>query len=171
MSIEMGGTEMQTIVVKFTPELVSRATTCFWRRYLGIDGAVAFTLAWVLAIGLWALGSRAWYTTAFDTIVVLATFVFAGMYVVYRQRALNNLARIEDGRVEFQFAEDTLTVRSSLGNSRVRWEAFQRLWKFRDVWLLFVAKWQYVTLPVRELPPAVLALVELKVAGKRSVGT
>lgn len=157
---------MQKVTVTYTPALLSRAVACFWRRYLGLRGVGVFVLLWACLALLWALSGWTWYVIAFTTAASLVPVIFVGFYILHRRRVLANLARLEGGLVEFQFHEDTLEMTSSLGSSKLKWATFERLWKFPDLWLLFISKGQYIILPVPDLPPEARDRVDRKVANK-----
>lgn len=157
---------MGAVTVKYTRTLLLRATTCFWKRHFGLRGIAALVALWAGVAVLWLLAAHTWYTVALLTGAVLVQVVLVGVVLLCRHRTLASLARLEDGAVQFRFEEEGLGMNSSLGTSMLKWSTFERLWKFRDVWLLFISKQQYIVLPVVELPSEALELVDSKVGGK-----
>ncbi|UCD48935.1 MAG: YcxB family protein [Phycisphaerales bacterium] len=154
---------MDAVTVRYTRDMMLRATTCFWKRHFGLHGLAALVLLWVGIAVLWLMAARAWHTVALSTGAVIVLILLVGVYFFHRHRALARLARLEDGAVEFRFEEEGLGIASSLGTSMLKWSAFERLWKFPDLWLLFISKQQYLVLPVDELPPEALELVDARV--------
>lgn len=51
----------------------------------------------------------------------------------------------------FTFSDESLTVSSDLGKSEMSWRAIEKIWKFPDVWLLFVSKSVFITLPLSDI--------------------
>lgn len=158
---------MDAVTVRYTRETVLRATRRFWKRHFGWRGLMAFVLLGAGVALLWRLAADDWYTIALSTATGMVPLLFVTVYFVHRHRVLLSLARLADGAVEFRFEEDGLSVASSLGTSTLKWTTFDRLWKFPDLWLLFISKQQYLVLPVGEIPSEALELVEARVAQKR----
>jgi hypothetical protein len=96
---------------------------------------------------------------------VFVLVLFAGVYYFHRRHVLANLARLDDGCVEFRFEDEGLTMASNLGTSMLKWSTFERVWKFPDLWLLFISKQQYLVLPVDALPAGAQERVEANVHG------
>jgi hypothetical protein len=158
---------MGTVTVTYTPALMSRAVACAWRRQIGWRGLVVFGLLLACIGLLWSLGDWTWYLIAAVTAAVLMLVIFVTAYAAHRRRVLKHLQRLEGGFVQFAFDDDGLGINNSLGNSTLKWTTFEKLWRFPDVWLLFISKGQYIILPTAELPPEALTLVERKVEVKR----
>jgi len=147
---------MDEITVKYTKDIILHAAACFLRRTFGISGFIALIFVTVLGVGLLVSGIRTWYTMLFVSLSVVMTAIIIFVYVIYRKRAATSLEQLDDGKVLFQITEDNITISNRLGTSSVKWEAFQQLWQFKQVWLLIVSKGQYVTLPVDQFPNEVL---------------
>jgi hypothetical protein len=120
-------------------------------------------LLWAGIGVLWLVAAWDWYTVALSTGAVIVLILFIGVYLFHRHRALEHLARLEEGAVEFHFEEEGLGIASSLGTSMLKWSTFERVWKFPDLWLLFISKQQYLVLPVDALPAEALERVDAKV--------
>jgi hypothetical protein len=164
---EEGSVAMDAITVKYTRASMLQATACFWKRFFGLKGLAVVVASWVCLGLLWTVAAHDWLTIALLTSAVLIQVLGVGVYFAYRHRVLANLARLDDGVMEFQFDEEGLGLSSSLGTSMLKWATFERLWKFPDVWLLFISKQQYIVLPVDQLPSDALDLVDSRVAGDR----
>ena len=158
---------MDAITVKYTRASMLQATTCFWKRFFGLKGLAVLVALWVCVGLLWTAAPRDWLTIALVTSAVLVQILAIGVYLSHRHRVLANLARLDDGVMEFRFGEEGLGLSSSLGTSMLKWATFERLWKFPDVWLLFISKQQYIVLPVDQLPSDALDQVDSRVAGHR----
>jgi len=158
---------MDAIIVKYTRASMLRATTCFWKRFFGPKGLAALVALWVCVGLLWTVAPRDWLTIALLTSAVLVQILAMGVYLNHRHRVLASLDRLDDGVMEFRFDEEGLGLSSNLGTSMLKWATFERLWKFPDMWLLFISKQQYIVLPVDQLPSDALDLVDSRVAGRR----
>jgi hypothetical protein len=167
MNPEEGSVVMDAITVKYTRASMLQATTCFWKRFFGLKGLAVLVALWVCVGLLWTVAPHDWLTIALLTSAVLIQVLGVGAYFGYRHRVLAYLARLDDGVVEYRFDEEGLGWSSNLGASTLKWATFERLWKFPDVWLLFISKQQYIVLPVDQLPSDALDLVDSRVAGHR----
>ncbi len=150
------------IAVEYTEKLICRTTRRFWLRWLGWRYFVTLVLALALTLCLWISGYHtccAVLGTA--TALLLAVGVFG--YFIYRKRALATYLRMETPESTFRFGDDEVSIQSELGESRVKWKVFTKVWRFPEVWLLFSGDRSYVTLPTQPLSPDVKQFIITKV--------
>ncbi|WP_373532732.1 YcxB family protein [Vampirovibrio sp.] len=50
-----------------------------------------------------------------------------------------------------RFSDEFVMINSELGNSELKWKAFERLWRFKDFWLLFNTSLTAFILPKKAL--------------------
>ena len=53
--------------------------------------------------------------------------------------------------VNFGLSDAGILVRSDLGGGDISWRAITKVWVFPEVWLIFVAKGSYITIPTESL--------------------
>jgi hypothetical protein len=139
------------IQVTFTEALVKRTVRRFWTRLIGWHGfAIVAFLAVVIAY-LLAVGDSSWLVPALGTLLGIAVLVGSSVYFVYRHRALSTLRRMAQPTALVTFTDTGVATRSDLGGGDVSWRAITQVWKFPEVWLLFVAKGTYFMIPTEAL--------------------
>ncbi len=124
-------------------------------------------MLWLGCFGLLASGDLDWLTIALLAFASTTTFILLIVYVLSQRRAVVGLRRFKPPEVAFKFSDDGFTTASSIAETAIRWNAIQKLWRFPEVWLLFVTPSQYVTLPVDQIPVDLQADILAKI---RSVG-
>ena len=83
--------------------------------------------------------------------------------VIYFARARRRLREMQDLRVEWSFDEDGLARKSERGEFAFAWSSVPKLWRFPDVWLIFLGDEDYSTLPRDAMTPLVEAFIARKV--------
>ena len=58
---------------------------------------------------------------------------------------------------------DGIAVMSSLGDSRFPWQTIERVWRCRDVVLIFYHGWQYIAAPGQAIPDGALEYAEARI--------
>lgn len=137
--------------VRYTPEVVRAATRRFWRRKFGRGVVVAGGIAVAAAVAWFALGLREWYVVAPGAPAVLFAQLGLAVYFTLRSRALASLARLDPPVATWRLTEEGLETESGRGRVRLPWSAVGRVWRFPEVWLVFVGKSRYSTLPTEAL--------------------
>jgi len=140
------------LTIEYSPAIVTRAASRFLQRFFGVSGTVSLTLLWLIFGVLVAAGYHGWFTIALATFLFTSTVFFGAVFVIYRRRAVAGLRRFVPPEVTFVFTDEGFSSKSSVGESFIRWQAVQKLWRFPEVWLLFVSDRQYVTFPVEQVP-------------------
>jgi hypothetical protein len=74
------------------------------------------------------------------------------------------LARLPHRRVRWRVSEEGIEVVEPLGTAGRPWGIVSALWRFPDVWLLFVAEMQFLAVPAEALSDEVGAFIAAKVA-------
>jgi hypothetical protein len=54
---------------------------------------------------------------------------------------------METPEAEFRFTDDRIGIESDIGWTELSWKMIEKVWKYPTVWLVFIAKQGYVTLP------------------------
>jgi hypothetical protein len=66
--------------------------------------------------------------------------------------------------VIFTFDDEGVRTESDLGTTDLKWQVFDEILKFPEVWLLVYAKSGYMTLPVDQLTPECMQFIEVQMA-------
>jgi hypothetical protein len=146
-----------------TPQLGSAALRCLlWKRG-GVVGPIALLLfplllaalawdpAWRLAAGV--LGGAA-----------LMLFIIFLLAVRHRRMVRDRFFRnAPDRTVRIVINAEGVTVTSALGESRLPWRMIERVWRCKDVALIFYHGWQYIAAPAPAVPEGALEYAEARV--------
>jgi hypothetical protein len=108
---------------------------------------------------LLAVGEYDWLTGVFGSLLGLTTvFVVAFSIACYR-RMLAAFRKMKTPRAQWVFDDAGISVQSDMSTGSIRWPIVERLWRFPEVWLFFVAKGVYSTLPVSCLSEELQAFI------------
>lgn len=139
------------VMVTFTEDHIRTATRRFFLKTLGWDYFVAWVLLLAVFVILIAEGDRSWFVGVLGAMLVGSALVAVAFWLVYRRRGMAILRRMKNPTVHYVFDEDGVLVRSDLSEGRTKWSAFRELWRFPEVWLLFLVRGVYATLPTEAL--------------------
>jgi hypothetical protein len=95
--------------------------------------------------------------------VLAAPFVF--LLTVWRAHFVNTVGTfrsLSSPEAEMVFRDSDLTITSALGSVTLPWQRFTSSWQAPGFWMLFLARNQFITLPLANLPPDVLRFVSSK---------
>ena len=155
--------EFRLTVVK-TPHAVRAGVFRFWARFCGRDFLIALALSLITGFGWTVLGWHQWYVAATAGLSLLFIFGMLTLLVVSLYRGYKALREIEDPREHWTFDEDGLVQGSERGELAHAWSSVSRLWRYGDVWLLFLGGDDYSILPRKSMTPMVEAFISRKVS-------
>jgi hypothetical protein len=138
---------MEIIQAHYSEALIARATKRFWVRTVGWHGFTAAGVLALLTACLIVVEGASALAIGFAGFLAFAIAVGSGVYFVYRNRALATFRRMRAPDVVIKLSEDAISTRSDLGGGDASWRAITKVWEFPEVWLLFVAKGMYFTIP------------------------
>lgn len=144
-------TMVKEIKVTYSEALIKKTAQRFAGRLMGRSGLMAFVGALLLFVYFVASGDRSWLTGALGAVAALAFVVLPLLYLSYLRRSLAAFRTKGISTAIFRFTDDELVSETALGSSAIKWEAIEEIWQFPEVWLLFWAKWQCITLPTASL--------------------
>lgn len=58
---------------------------------------------------------------------------------------------MEENRVIYRINDDSFYVSSSLGATEIRWKMINEIYRKQDIWLIYLNKCQFITLPVQSI--------------------
>ncbi len=151
-----------------TPALSSAALKCTLRKRSRFLGPAALVL---LPLLLALLASRPEGRLAAASLggAAIMLFVVFLLAVAHRRRLRNRFfERAGHRTVTIAIDDEGVLVRTALGESRLPWQVFERLWRCKDVTMLYYYGWQYVALPAGSAPPEALAFAEARIAQART---
>ena len=151
------------IQARYTEALVKRAAWCFWTRFIGWHDFVIVAILAGLFVYFLVVGDSSWYVPALGTILVLFMVLGSSVYFVYRHRALSTFRRMGEPTALLSFTDTGVSTRSDLGGGDISWRAITHVWMFPEVWLVFVAKGVYFTIPTESLTDEVRQFIGQKV--------
>jgi hypothetical protein len=145
-----------------TPQLGSAALKCLlWKRG-GMAGPIALILLPILLLVLaW---DPTWRTVAGvlggAALMLLILFLLA----VRHRRNVRNRFFLKAGSraIRVVIDEEGVAVTSSLWETRLPWRMIERVWRCKDVALIFYQGWQYIAVPVHAVPEGALEYAETR---------
>ena len=75
--------------------------------------------------------------------------------------ALNSM---EIPEAQWKFNDEDLCTESDIGKVELYWTGIKKIWRFKEVWLLFYANGSFSTLPLESLNAEALQFVEDRVS-------
>jgi hypothetical protein len=161
----LGNSRMtHSATVTYSRGIIWKAVSRFWVRFIAWHGFAAIGICVVGCLGLLLAGNRSWLVGALGAVGVMLMITAASVYVVFLRRSLWKFDRMSAKSVAFQFSDEGFSSVSDLGSSTLSWRAVEKVWRFSDVWLLFVGKTIYITLPIAEVDEATRTFITNQVA-------
>jgi hypothetical protein len=151
-------------IIKYDKALVRRALNRYMVRRLGISFflvtiALAVILLLSFVFGLW----NWWFTLI--AIVLLAAIAFILFVYFARLRASEGFFdKANEPTVTFKFTANGIQTISDLGTTDLKWQVFDEILKFPDLWLLVYAKSGYMTLPVDQLTTECMQFIDNQIS-------
>ncbi len=142
---------MKSYTFHFSEALVGQAVWAFWRRVTGWRFLVAVALLMSSAIGMLVLGDRSWVVGLDAAALGLAVAFAVALYVIHYRGSITRFRRMKIPEATFEVGDERFRVTSDVGSSELVWSAVTEIWQFRDFWLLFVSRAQFITLPLADL--------------------
>lgn len=150
--------------ITYDKSLVRRALNRYMLRRLGTSffvalGAAAIILAFSFLADAWN-----WFMSVLGAVLVSALAFILFVYIGRRRAAEGFFDKGSDPTVTFQFTGDGVRTVSDIGTTDLKWQVFDEILKFQDIWLLVYARSGYMTLPVDQLTPECMHFIETQIA-------
>jgi hypothetical protein len=139
------------VVVEYNPELIRFAVWKFWTRSIGLSGFIAFGSVPGFFSYLLAIGDRSWLLGFVGAVACVALGIGILSYRIYLNRSMSKFDNMQSPTAKLQFTDDLFCIESDIGRSELSWRMIERVWSYPSVWLVFIKKQGYVTLPVRDI--------------------
>jgi hypothetical protein len=139
------------ITFKYSPELIKFAVWKFWTRSIGVGGFVGYSVVVVGCLYFLLSGDRSWIVGLLGSVVLLGTGIGISSYFIYLNRSLEKFKRMDDATAKLHFNDESIGIQSDIGSTELKWKMIEKVWKYPDVWLVFIAKQGYITLPTASL--------------------
>ena len=154
-----GGFEA-TLEFEFSEELAKKATRQRVLRAFGVWRALWYPVCLVMFILSLATEGRGWIAGAFSMYLLLMTVLWGQFFF----RSMASFKRSVGRKTICRLSEQGLEVENDRGCARIPWGEVVRLWRLRDVWLLFISKDAYVPIPARQLQGEIAEFITRRVA-------
>ena len=156
--------------ITFTPEIIRKA----YRYECWKDGGfeptrlkevIMTVIAVAFYIFLWMDDDKGWLSYLLIGIVTLYFIVYIALFPLYfvgLKSALEEFKGKGKLTARMQFTEDLAIDEEEQGRVELKWDAFERLMKYPDMWLVRGKGGTGLNLPVDQLQPECLAFIEQK---------
>jgi len=151
------------ITVRYSPELIKFAVRQFWVRSVGLGGFIAFAIASLAFVYFLITGDRSWILGLLGSIVGLCLVFGVLSYKIYLRRSMEKFKRMETPQAKFRFTDDRIGIESDIGWAELSWKMIEKVWKYPKVWLVFIVKQGYVTLPTAEIDEELRQFITRKI--------
>lgn len=151
------------ITVRYSPELIKFAVWKFWARSIGLGGFVAFAVTSVAFVYFLVSEDRSWLLGFLAAVVGLCLIIGILSYFIYLNRSMEKFKRMEVPTAKFRFTDERIGIESNIGWTELSWKMIDKVWKYPSVWLVFIAKQGYVTLPTADLDEELKQFITLQV--------
>ena len=147
------------VIVSYSPELIKLAVWKFWTRSIGLRGFMAFAVTCLAFLYFLATGDRSWLLGFFGACAGVAFGLGIVSYFIYLNRSMEKFKRMEAPTAKFRFTDERMGIESSIGWTELSWKMIEGIWKYPSVWLVFIARQGYVTLPTADLDEELKAFI------------
>ena len=151
------------ITVSYSPELIKFAVWKFWTRNIGLKNFVIFAVVCVAFIlVLWG-GDRSWFLGFLGAAIVFSFGIGCMSYYMSLRNSMEKFNRMETPTAKFRFTDERIGIESNIGWTELSWKMIEKIWEYPSVWLVFIAKQGYVTLPTANLDDELKQFIVRKV--------
>jgi hypothetical protein len=150
----------RTFQVTYTSQLIRSATAHFWRQSGGLRnllwGVVVFAAFLVYMI---LSGDRTVWAGSILGVFGVNVLLTVLRYHVYRSAAAEKLRKMGSPDATIRFTDESIGMQSGMGFAEMPWRTVEQVWTFADVWLVFIGKGGYFTLPTASMDDEAQAFI------------
>lgn len=159
------------ITASYSRELVKFVVWKFWTRSIGLSGFAAFAALCIAFIFVFIIGDRSWLLGFLGAAVVFTLGIGGASYFIYLNRSMEKFNRMETPTAKFHFTDEGIGIESDIGKNQLSWKMIEKIWEYPAVWLVFIAKQGYITLPTANLDDELQQFIVEKVGNSDSFKT
>lgn len=142
---------MEPIKLRYSEPFIRSAIRVYWWKQIGPSFLLLLISLTVFLVYRIAEGDSSWIVGAIGTVLVLGYGIIVASYVVHLRRSLKRFRRMKVPEATLELGEERFKVTSDVGSSEVEWSLIAKIWRFKNVWLLFFSESEFMTLPVDDL--------------------
>jgi hypothetical protein len=157
------------VTVRYSRELIRYAVRRFWVRSIGVGGFISFAVALLTFFYFLIAGDRSWLLGFLGSVAGLCLLIGVMSYHIYLSRSMEKFKRMETPTAKFRFTDDRIGIESDIGWTELSWKMIEKVWTYPGVWLVFIAKQGYVTLPTADIEEELRQFITRKI--RESGGT
>lgn len=150
--------------VKYSKAILNRAYLEFWKKKHGFDAVLSVILLLVASYIFFFMQVTEWYVMVFFTIALIFTIAVYSLYFIWRRQALSTLDTMKTPEARWKITDANIQTESDVGKVELNWTSIKKIWRFKEIWLLFYANGTFSTLPTQGLDADALGFMENKVA-------
>ena len=125
------------------------------RLFLALMVVAAALLLFICIKGFFA-GPDWWIAGAPDGILLLLMMLVLGWsYVWMLRNATSHVAKFGEQQAVYEITDEHLRCETETGSERFPWRAFDAVWRYPDMWLLFYNPVNMLILPADQITPEV----------------
>lgn len=150
---------MDPIKLYYSESFIRETVRTYWWKQVGLKflSAVIFmSIFWLYQI---AGGDRSWLVGVEGAVLFIATGLMIATYFVHLKRALDRLRRMNVPEGMLEIGDRRFKIASDVGSTEIEWSLIKQIWRFEKAWLLFFSAGEFMTLPVKDIPPDVTELI------------
>jgi len=149
--------------VKYNKAVLSRAHFEFWKKKHLFDAVISPIILMVASYLLFIREITDWYIVLLFAVALIFTAMVYGTYFLWRRQAMAALNSMKIPEARWRFTDEKICTESDAGRVELYWTVIKKIWRFKEVWLLFYANGAFSTLPLEGLDPEVILFVENRV--------
>jgi YcxB-like protein len=150
--------------VKYSKAILNQAYLEFWKRKHRFDTIISPILLITASYLLFIRDVTDWPMVLLFAVSLIFTAVVYGSYFIWRKQAMDALNSMKIPEAQWKFTDENLCAKSDIGKVELHWTGIKKIWRFKEVWLLFYANGAFSTLPIDGLDSEALQFVENRVA-------
>lgn len=139
------------VTVTYTPEIIKFAVWKFWTCSIGLGAFIAFISLCIAFFVILMNGDRSWLLGFVGASVLVCAFVLVLTYFVCLNRSMDKFKQMEKPTANFSFSNDYIGIESDMGKVELSWKLLEKIWQYPSVWLVFLEKQSYITLPTESI--------------------
>lgn len=154
---------MHCAILRYDKSLIHRAVGGFWWRVVGFRFLLALTLVATCLVLSFRAGDTSWVVGVLGSVLVVGICYLVALYLVHYRNAVHTLRAMGSPQATLEASATSLSLSSGAGTASIPWSAVTEVWQLKTCWLLLLSRSQFMTLPLADLPPELLAFVRARV--------